>query len=141
MPTKEQLTQGLEEAQADVSSLHERLQVAKELAALQDSEAKALDKVVQALKELDHSDSRRQSRDTYGTIVEVGTAPISRVLNAAAARFGITMDYQTLIEAIGKLTEANQTQTELEELKNRWSAVEQVMYPRTVEFDPMKRVE
>lgn len=129
MPTKEQLTEKL----GDLESVNIKLRQENVQNALFDSEAKALDKVIQALKELDYSDSRRQSRDTYGHVTEVGMVPISRVLNAAAARFGVTMDYRTLTEAVDKLLAANQGQQELEELKNQWSAVEQIMYPRRVE--------
>lgn len=128
MPTKEQLTKDL----GDLESINIKLRQENVQNALSDGEAKAYDKVIQALKALENSESR--TRSSY----ETSGGGVSRVLNAAAARFGVTMDYRTLTEAIGKLTEANQTQTELEELKNRWSAVEQVMYPRTVEYNPMR---
>ena len=127
MPTKEQLTESLKVTRRLNDDLREQLTESN----LKDQEARVYGEIVQALNGL----------KSEGTGYRPGlpTSAVSRVLNAAAARFEITMDYRTLTEAIAKLTEASQTQTELEELKNRWSAIEQVMYPRTVEFDPMKR--
>jgi len=125
MPTKEQLTKELSDFQSVNRAL--RQEIADN--ALTDGEAKALDKVVQALQELERSDSQRRTDSFSSTGIITFTSPLSRVLNAAAARFGVTLDYQMLTETVDKLLAADNSQAELEEMKRRQSAVEQIMYP------------
>ena len=130
MPTKEQLTERLESVQSENVVLRGRL----DLATLQDHEAIAYDKVVKALNELQLSESRTSQRtftDTgsgYGPVQHVN--PVSRVLNAAAARFGLAIEARVLAEVVERLFAAERTQTELRELKDQRSAVEAIMYLR-----------
>ena len=144
MPTKEQLNENADVLREDVRRVREEnavLQERLQLATLGDNEAKAYEKVIQALRELVSSEPQRGRDDTYSTTgfsTTIGlSTPVARVLDAAAARFDVGIAFHHLVDVVDRLLAADTAQQELKEMKDRQSAIEAIMYPKRI-YDPSK---
>lgn len=132
MPTKEQLTHYLEEAEARA----ERLETANaKLSAFKnglDAEALAFSKCVTALEELQaenrSSGNLRASRHAYDLTGGFQPAQVERVLNSLAARFGYALHHEVVRQAIESVQGEVDT-PELRELREMRARVESAMYP------------